>query len=119
MKQDICSGKHAGNANSFLANLRVHAAKPSQRERIYLSLANDSRATCEELSVRLGIRYTACSARISELKAMRWVTYSGETRQTSGGADAAVLRAIGQAEREELLRPRTAYTGRQRELFSA
>lgn len=115
---DICARRHSGNANSFLANLNVAGYKPNQRERLYLSLLNDSRATCEELSIRLGIRYSSCSARLAELKAMRWITESGERRKTSGDEWASVMRALSVDEREMLLHPQRRYTGRQAELFS-
>lgn len=114
---DICSSRHCGNSQSFLANLRVANHKPTQRERIYLELL-DANATCEELSVRLNMRYTTVSARLSELKAMHWVTESGERRLTSGRVvHASVLRALSEAERERLLNPPKFYRDRQGELF--
>ena len=119
MKPDICSSRHKFNANSFLANLRVDGYKPNLRERIYLSLRDQGPATCEQLSARLGIRYTTCSARISELKAETWITQSGETRKTSGGSGASVLRHLTREKRELLLHPkRPRYTEKQGSLFA-
>lgn len=37
MIPDICANRHGGEANSFLANARVHERKPNLRERIYRS----------------------------------------------------------------------------------
>ena len=65
-ERDICSNRHSANANSFLANLRIAGRKHSLRERIYLSLLEDGPQTCEQLSLRLRIRYTTVSARLAE-----------------------------------------------------
>lgn len=119
LQPDICANRHGYNAHSFLANLRVAGRKHTLRERVYLSLADDGPQTCEQLSERLGMRYTTCSARIAELKAERWVVCSGAQRKTSGGTNAAVLRHLSHEERERLLHPGREYSGRQRELFGA
>src|SRR5579864_8018980 len=100
---DICAHRSSQNPNSFLANLHVRGRKHSQRERIYLQLRDFGPATCEELSLKLGIRYTTCSARLSELKAMRFVTPSGIERKTTGGECASVMRAVTESERNSLL----------------
>ncbi len=118
MERDICSNRHKGNANSFLANLRVAGRKHSLRERIYLSLLEHGPQTCEEVSYRLQIRYTTASARIAELKAQRWITPSGEQRETSGGATASVMRAVSEQQRQRLLDPGREYRPRQASLFA-
>lgn len=117
MLPDVCSSRHKNDANSFLANLHLHKHKPSLRERIYRSLMEQGPATCEQLSLRLNIRYTTCSARLSELKAMTWVVRSGSIRETTGGSDAAVVRHVTAEEREALLHPFRGYAPRQERLF--
>jgi Mn-dependent DtxR family transcriptional regulator len=112
LQPDICANKHGHEANSFLANARIAGRKKNLRERIYLSLAEHGPATCEQLALRLGIRYTTCSARLSELKAMRWVARSGQIKETTGGSDAAVIRHLTVEEREKLLHPTRFYTGK-------
>jgi hypothetical protein len=102
---DICSARHKFEPNSFLANVRIAGRKQSLRERIYASLIEHGPATCEQLALRLVIRYTTCSARISELKAMTWCVRSGQIRETTGGSDAAVIRHLTAEEREQLLHP--------------
>jgi hypothetical protein len=116
--RDICRNRHQMNAHSFLANLHVAGRKHTQRERIYLYLSEKGSATCEELSLRLSMRYTSVSARIAELKAATWITPSGEERKTTGGEWASVLRALTAEERECLLHPKRGYRPRQAELFA-
>ena len=116
-QHDICRNRHGANANSFLANLHVSGRKHTQRERIYLSLVEQGPATCEELSGRLGMRYTSVSARLAELKADRFVTPSGAERKTTGGEWASVMRALTESEREALMHPKRGYQTRQQELF--
>ena len=119
MIPDVCARKHGANANSFLANLHVSGRKHTQRERIYISLSEQGPATCEELSERLGMRYTSVSARLAELKADRFVAPSGAQRETTGGEMASVMRHLTAEERECLLHPKRGYTARQAELFHA
>ena len=114
---DVCAHRSGANANSFLANLHVSGRKRTQRERIYLSLAEQGPATCEELSGRLEMRYTSVSARLAELKAARWVTPSGAQHKTTGGDTASVMRHLTAEERERLLHPGREYTDRQGALF--
>lgn len=116
--KDICGHRSSHSANSFIANLHVAGRKHTQRERIYLWLLGSGPATCEELSNRLGLRYTSVSARLAELKRDRWVTPSGIERKTTGGELAAAMRAVSETEHEALMHPkRAAYQGRQQELF--
>lgn len=112
---DICSNRHNFNANSFLANLRVAKHKFTLCQRIYLALEKCGPLTCEEISFRLNLRYTTCSARIAELKAMRWITPSGITRPTTSGTYASAMRHLTAEEREALLNPKRGYEGRQKE----
>lgn len=102
---DICKGRHGGNAESAAANARVHRAKFELRAMIYnfVAFRGSAGATCEEVSRELGVRYTTASARISELKADRWLVDTGERRKTSTGSTAAVLRALTQAQRARAL----------------
>ncbi len=116
-QHDICSNRHSANANSFIANLHVAGRKRTQRERIYVSLVEQGPATCEELSLRLGMRYTSASARLAELKAARWVTPSGAEHETTGGEMASVMRHLTAEERERLLHPERGYRAAQGALF--
>ena len=118
MERDICSNRHKGNANSFLANLRVAGRKHSLRERFYLSLYHDGPQTCEEVSYRLQIRYTTCSGRVSELKAEKLIWETGEQRETTAGATASVLAVTTAKERARLLEPGREYKPRQATLFT-
>jgi Mn-dependent DtxR family transcriptional regulator len=118
LQPDICANRHGYEPNSFLANLRVAGRKQNLRQRIYVSLMEHGPATCEQLALRLGIRYTTCSARLSELKAMTWVVRSGQIRETTGGSDAAVVRALSAEEREKLLHPTRGYRPKQGKLFA-
>ena len=118
MERDICSNRHKGNANSFLANLRIAGRKFNLRERIYLSLRDDGPQTCEQLSLRLRLRYTTVSARLSELKAMRWIGSTGEQRKTTGGDTASVMAALSEQQRQRLLDPGRQYRPRQASLFA-
>ena len=117
MPPDICSSRHQFNANSFLANLRVQESKHTLCQRIYLALEKHGPLTCEELSFRTQIRYSTVSARIAELKAMRWITPSGITRPTTSGTYASAMRHLTEGEREALLNSKRGYAPRQAELF--
>jgi hypothetical protein len=104
---DICANRHQGNAESSAANKRVAPKKADLREmlRQWFVFRGSAGGTCEEASVALGMRYTTCSARISELKADKTLVgvLSADGKQvrkkTSGGSSAAVLRAQTPAER--------------------
>ena len=116
-KTDICAHRSSHSPRSFLANLHVTGRKRSQRERIYLQLRDFGPATCEELSQRIALRYTSVSARLAELKADRWITPSGQERETTAGEMASVMRAVSESEREALLHPKRGYAERQGLLF--
>jgi hypothetical protein len=89
---DVCRRRHRGNPESRAANERVHDSKAKLQERIYQHIANlPHGATCEEVTRALRLRYTTCSARMAELKALNRLFPSGERRPTSTGAKAAVL----------------------------
>jgi hypothetical protein len=104
---DICRLKHGRNALSEAANKRVHRSKYELRELLYqwVLMQGNRGGTCEEASNALGVRYTTASARLSELKADRWLVPTGERRKTTGGSSAAVLRAQTKAEREGTIHP--------------
>jgi Mn-dependent DtxR family transcriptional regulator len=116
MKPDICANKHHYDPNSFLANIHIDPHKRTLREKIYKFLEEHGPATCESIALRLNLRYTTVSARLSELKSMTWVTPMG-TRKTTGGDSAAVIRALSEADREKLLHPTRGYRPKQAELF--
>ena len=119
MQSDICARKSHNEPHSFLANLKIAGHKQSLRERIYVSLRDDGPQSCEQLSLRLGIRYTSVSARLSELKELLWVVRTGEDRETTGGTRAGVVRHLTFEERENMLHPKRSYQGRQGDLFDA
>lgn len=100
--RDICVGRHRGNPMSVAANARVHSAKYELRTLIYnwFLMRGAIGGTCEQASRELGVRYTTASARISELKADRWLVTTGERHKTSGGSTAAMLRAQTEAQRD-------------------
>ena len=104
---DICANKHGGNAESEAANKRVVPAKSDLRELIrqWFVFRGSAGGTCEEAARELGIRYTNCSARCSEMKADRTliavVDEKGKPvrRKTTSGSSAGVFRARTPAER--------------------
>ena len=99
---DICRVRHAGNPESELANVRVGPTKYECRTLIheFFIMKGRAGATCEQASRELGVRYTTASARISELKAERWLVPTGKRQKTTGGSSAAILRAQTKAERD-------------------
>ena len=110
---DVCLSRHKGNAESLAANARVAPAKALLRDLIYqwFLFRGSAGATCEEAAREMGIRYSCMSARLSELKADRWivpVTKDGESvrRKTTSGSSAAVLRAQTAQERTGVFRSR-------------
>jgi DNA-binding transcriptional ArsR family regulator len=113
LQPDICGNRSGHEANSFLANIRIGPRKQNLRQRIYRSLLEHGEATCEALSLRLNLRYTTVSARLSELKAAAWVMRTGSVAKTRGGTNAAVIRALSSEEREKLLHPKRVKIHRQ------
>jgi hypothetical protein len=93
---DICARRHRGNAESRDANKIAQRSKSECRGLLYAWFQAQGLAggTCHEASVSTGIRYTTCSARISELKAEGFLVPTGERRKTPTGAGAAVLKAV-------------------------
>jgi hypothetical protein len=108
---DITIRRNRGNAESAAANERMRLRKPELRDQIYawFLYQGAAGATCFEASQATGIRYTTMSARISELKADRWLAplldRDGRKmrRKTVSGDGAAVLRAVSKAERDGVL----------------
>lgn len=104
---DICRVKHGRNPESEGANARVHRAKYELRTLVYEWFLRRGLggATCEQASIELGMRYTTASARISELKADRWLIPTGRKQKTSTGSSAALVRAQTEAERAGRIHP--------------
>lgn len=90
---DICEGRHLNNTQSTAANADAAEQKPTQRQRVLACICGcgGKGATVEEVANGLSMRYTAVSARCSELKAQGLVRESGEVRATTAGSNAAVL----------------------------
>jgi hypothetical protein len=93
MNADICENRHGGNEQSRAAFAKVRPKAAALRARIlaYLRAMRPAGLTCEQLAVRLDIRYVTMAARLSELKRDGLATDSGERRPTSSGATAAVI----------------------------
>lgn len=85
---DICARKHGGAPTSREAfDSTPEEIRKEQAQRIY-RLIRRRRVTTEEASIRLGIRYTTASARISELLADGFILDSGDRRPTQTGCRA-------------------------------
>jgi len=99
-RDDITSSRHRGNEESEAAHEGVRDSKESVRRMIlsYLRLRRGLGATCEEVAVAVGLRYTTASARLSELKAEAppRVVASSLTRKTTAGSAARVLVLAGE-----------------------
>jgi len=91
--RDVCASRHRGNPESEAANERVAPSKADLRWKIMLWFYEHGPATCEQASRALGLRYTTASARLSELKADGFLEITGKRALTSGGSQAALLRA--------------------------
>ena len=96
---DICGRKSRRAPRSAEANADATPRKPSQTRRIveHLRERGPAGATCEELSLALGIRYTTCSARCAEIRECGWVAVAGQ-RATTAGSAADVLVLIREGE---------------------
>lgn len=96
--QDICAGRHKGAETSTEA---FQSTPDSKRQRQRISVLNHihdqggSGATCEETSISLGIPYTACSARVSELLRDGAIHFTKARRKTTHGKPARVLYSGG------------------------
>jgi len=75
----------------------------------WFAIQGSAGSTCERAAHELGVRYTTCSGRISELKADGWIVATGARSKTSGGSSCAVLRAVSKAERERNRSPQLAW----------
>jgi biotin operon repressor len=85
---DICANRHKGNPESAAANRRIAPHKSTQRERVLTIIRDNTPISCEQIHVRFGIRYTAVSARISELKKSGDVIKVGTTKTETGSTAA-------------------------------
>lgn len=93
LELDICERKHGGNAESEEAHASIISSKQKQYQQITELLARrgEKGATVYELHRWLDMRYTAASARCSELKAKKAISPNGDRRATDSGRQAAVL----------------------------
>jgi hypothetical protein len=97
---DICANRHKRNALSEQAHKRIVATKKGMWQRIYnyVSACAAHGATVEEMAIRMQLRHSTVSARVSELKCgvnvggitLRLVD-SGQRRRTTSGSTAAVM----------------------------
>jgi hypothetical protein len=62
--QDITRNKHGMNPESVEANLKTNKERDRAKIVAYYK-AHPEGATCEEVSIAIGMRYTTASARIS------------------------------------------------------
>jgi hypothetical protein len=90
---DICRRKHHRNRESEAANESTAPSKEALRARVleYLELRGPFGATCEQIAEELDLRYTTCSARLSELKKLNLAAPTQRRRATSSGCPARVI----------------------------
>lgn len=109
-RSDICARKSRYSPESAAANERMAPRKKTWREIVLEAIAKRGSygATCEEIAVQLGMRYTNASARFSELKRLgiivRALDQHGNQmrRRTTGGDLAGVFCAVAHSEPEQL-----------------
>lgn len=92
--RDICQNRHGGAPTSVEAfRSTPRQTRAAQRNAVlrFVRERGEVGATTEEVSLALGVAYTAASARMSELKASWTLVDSGRRRLTSHGKSAAVL----------------------------
>ena len=93
---DITARKHKGSETSVAAfQGTAPEDRRKQRNKVLRFFKRNSRFgfTCEQISALLEIRYSAASARMSELQRDGLIEDSGERRPTSTGRPARVMRA--------------------------
>ena len=97
---DVCEGNHGGADTSVQAHNRIRPTKSKQRAVVleFIRSRGIYGATSEEIHAQLDIRYTAASARMSELKRDKLIVDSGRRRKTSTGSPARVMVLPGQLE---------------------
>jgi hypothetical protein len=103
--RDFCASRHKGADTSTDAFKRTSdGSRQKQREEIlnYLYAAGRDGLTCEEVSKRSNIRYTTCSARISELRHDNLIHFTDKRRKTSTGSTARVYFSGPKPEQQEL-----------------
>ena len=90
---DITARKHKGSETSVAAFQGTAPRHRAWQRDAVLSYIRKVKGglTCEEVSYGLDIRYTAASARISELQRYGLIVDSGERRPTSTGRSARVM----------------------------
>lgn len=90
---DVCTSRHRGADTSEQAfKSTPEHRRSAQREKVFQAIRRRGAegATCEEISISLGIPYTAASPRFTELTALGWIHDSGRRRPTSHGKPARV-----------------------------
>lgn len=88
---DICAGRHGGNANSRRAFARTLRTMSAARRTLLLHLRDKGPATRWELSEATGLGYTTVSARCTDCLEVEWIAETGLTRPTRTGSPAGVL----------------------------
>lgn len=93
---DVTYPNHGGNEQSTQAHSSIKNLSEAQRQRILkvIEKAGSIGATCDELERLTNLSHQACSARCSELLALRKVYRNGVLRKTRSGRNAAVLVAV-------------------------
>ena len=94
LELDVTRRKHKGSETSVKAfQGTAPQLRALQRDTVLSYIKVKGGLTCEEVSYGLSIRYTAASARMSELQRDGLIEDSGERRPTSTGRSARVMRA--------------------------
>lgn len=93
---DVCTSRHHGAETSVEAfKSTPESTRQRQRDDVlaYVRGRGAFGATCEETSIKLGIPYTAASARFTELQRLGLITYGVARRATTHGKSARVYTA--------------------------
>jgi len=89
---DICFNRHRGASTSVAAHRSTPPEhRKKQRDDILNLLKQRGGLTCEETATILNFRYTACSARMSELQRDGLIIDSERRRPTQTGRPARVM----------------------------
>jgi hypothetical protein len=97
-RKDICVSRHRGAETSREAfATTAPETRSRQRELVFghIQRAGDRGATCQECSDKLGIPYTAASARITELQAEERIHWTKDVRRPTRSGKTARVYFLG------------------------
>jgi hypothetical protein len=83
--EDICAGKHGGEANSAAANARTNKARDAARIMAHVHQQGMHGATADEVEIALAMLPQTVSARFADLKKSGDLLKTGERRLTRAG----------------------------------